>query len=85
MPMFIIDFNSDRKRAFLHGLVKGLAAPVCLYHAEALPPIKVEFIKPPLTRHPAQVLAEDWYRVGDDLYSVIQNESPKIERVKATA
>ena len=78
--MFIIDFNSDRKRAFLHGLVKGLAAPVCLYHGEALPQVKVEYLKPPTARRTAQALAEDWYRVGDDLYRAIENESPKIEQ-----
>jgi len=78
--MFIIDFNSDRKRAFLHGLVKGLAAPVCLYHGEVLPQVKVEYVKPPTGRGTAQALAEDWYRVGGDLYSVIENESPKIQQ-----
>lgn len=37
--MFTLDFDSTPASAFLHGFVKGLAAPVSIYHVEHAPPV----------------------------------------------
>jgi hypothetical protein len=69
--MFLIDFQQSPRRAFLHGFLKGLAAPVMLFHAEA--PLALPSITPlPVRRvSDAEALAGDWRRVGADLGAVI--------------
>ena len=72
--MFILDFNRTASQAFAHGFLKGLAAPVMLYHVEPSPTIKlVEFVMYP-TLPTDRVLAGDWHRIGVDLNSVIERE-----------
>ncbi len=81
--MFIIDFNSNSRSAFWHGFVKGLAAPVCLYHSEALPAIKVEYVKPSVAPSAKDALALDWRHVGQDLRGVIDEQERKQAASKA--
>jgi len=54
-------------RAFLNGLLKGMAAPLALYHRtdwEPLPDFKRVFKKQPTD---AEALANDWKVIGEDL------------------
>ena len=70
--MFTLDFRGGRRRALAHGFLKGLAAPVMLYHLEDAPSIPqfVE-IKPP-NYSIAEALAGDWVRIGKDMSKVIE-------------
>lgn len=69
--MFLIDFENTPGQAFLHGLVKGLAAPTNLYHTESFPAIpKVIYISAP-NKPAAESLAGDWQRIGNDIQNVI--------------
>ena len=70
--MFLIDFNQTSVQAFAHGFLKGLAAPVMLYHREPAPSIPAPVI---LTLPPADTaasLASDWMRISNDLARVVQ-------------
>lgn len=70
--MYLIDFNCSRKKAFAHGFMKGLAAPVMLFHFENAPSLpQVQYIMP-TTTPVSDVLANDWRRIGDDMARVIE-------------
>lgn len=73
--MFVIDFKLSRKQAFSHGFLKGLAAPVMLYHAEAAPdlPAANYVVLPSVS--PAQAIAGDWMRIGSDMQNVIKKHA----------
>lgn len=69
--MFLIDFHHTPQQAFFHGFLKGLSAPVMLFHAEpapGVPPIGSVMLS---TVSPGQSLADDWRRIGADLSAVI--------------
>jgi len=69
--MFLIDFKHRQSQAFLHGFVKGLAAPIMLFNVEGAPGIpRVDPVALP-QRTDREALAGDWRRVGDDLRAVI--------------
>lgn len=69
--MYLIDFSSPPKRAFVRGFLKGLAAPVMLFDVEVAPALApVEVIRAP-DRTDAQALAADWRRIGGDLRAVM--------------
>lgn len=78
--MFILDLHSTPKNAFLHGFVKGLAAPVTLYHSEPAPglpdirPVAVESVGA------ATWMRRDWMRVGADLRSSCHTYAQDHER-----
>ena len=75
--MFILDFDSDSPRAFVHGFIKGLAAPVCLYHSEALPKVRVQHVQPCLSKSAAEAIGTDWARLGSDIRVVTSNEQTR--------
>jgi len=61
------DVENTPLRAFLNGLLKGMAAPLKIYHREnmePLPEFKRVFKKQPSD---AEALANDWKTVGEDL------------------
>lgn len=68
--MFLIDFQRTPAQAFRHGFLKGLAAPVMLFHTEALSLPAVAPLVTPL-RSDSEALAGDWRRVGGDLRRAI--------------
>lgn len=77
MLMFVLDFDADSKQAFTHGFVKGLAAPVCLFHSEPAPKPR---IIPPLVRvgHASvrEAMRADWQKVGNHIRGAM-NEHQK--------
>lgn len=72
--MFILDFSSDKRSAFLHGLLKGMAAPVSLSHSEPLPQVRVKYVRPVLAESVTEAIRSDWRKIGCDLASVIDHE-----------
>lgn len=73
--MFILDFDSTATRAFLHGFVKGLAAPVSLYHVENQPdaPRFPQVVAPSYDVQTA--MQKDWTRIGTDFQKVIDERT----------
>lgn len=71
--MLIIDFNQSAVQAFEHGFLKGMAAPVMLFHSESAPEIPqyVTVVAPDTPLR--QSLLGDWYRIGDDMKKVISS------------
>ncbi|TXH38826.1 MAG: hypothetical protein E6Q94_01620 [Burkholderiaceae bacterium] len=69
--MYVIDLDSTAKDAFVHGFVKGLAAPVCLYHSEPLPKLANVMTVVYHPHSPKQDMARSWAAVGEDLRKVI--------------
>lgn len=69
--MFLIDFKRTPTQAFRHGFLKGLAAPVMLFHVEALSPPRLVPPVPMPERTDAEALAADWRRVGSDLRAAL--------------
>ncbi len=69
--MFVIDFNATPAQSFAQGFIKGLAAPVMLYHVETAPeaPHISPIQAPP--RLSCDALAGDWCKIGRDLRAVI--------------
>ena len=68
--MFVIDLDSTAKDAFVHGFVKGLAAPACLYHSEPLPKLVDVATVVCKAETPTQRMANSWRSVGDDMRKV---------------
>lgn len=69
--MFLIDFDATPTKALVHGFVKGLGAPVVLYHMEPAPVLPaITYLSAPTTSLD-QELASDWRRVGADLQNVV--------------
>lgn len=69
--MFLLDFDATPAKAFAHGFVKGLGAPVVLYHMESAPVLPtIAYLSAPTTSFEHE-LAADWRRVGADLQNVI--------------
>lgn len=68
--MFVIDLGSTAKDAFVHGFVKGLAAPVCLFHSEPLPKLVDVMTVVYQADSPAQRMAQSWSAVGNDMRKV---------------
>jgi hypothetical protein len=79
--MFILDFDRKPSAAFVHGFVKGLAAPVNLYHNEAAPavPEVVPIASPRIGVR--QAMERNWGRVGATFSSLI-DELQKAEATK---
>lgn len=65
--MFIIDFHASRRKAFQHGFMKGLAAPVMVFGAFTAPDVTA----PPVLQMPhisvGEALASDWAKIGYDI------------------
>lgn len=76
--MFIIDFQSDDREALVHGFLKGLAAPVMIYHSEAAPKaVEVHYVEPEYVDTAADAARSDWLQVGRAITKAIEDESPK--------
>lgn len=77
--MYVIDFRNSRRKAFAHGFMKGLAAPVMLFHSEQAPALpQVQYLVPPTTPiH--DVIASDWRRIGADIARVIERHGKTAE------
>lgn len=73
----IIDFSSSKRQAFIHGLWKGLAAPLVLFSTFDLPPQAAPVTYRPLERRPSSGIAGDWVRVGRDLRTAADRERGK--------
>lgn len=71
--MFILNFDSSATKAFAHGFVKGLAAPVMLYHNEYAPPLPIVQYLPVSNVTTSDNVAADWQRVGNDFHCVIDS------------
>lgn len=69
--MFLLDFRRAPAQAFRHGFLKGLAAPVLLFHAEPLPPAAIVAPVAMPERSDREALAGDWRRVGGDLRAAL--------------
>lgn len=82
--MFLIDFNHSRKKAFVHGFVKGLAAPVMLFHFEYAPVVPQVPYLMPTTMPIHDVLANDWLRIGEDMTRVIERHGKATEATANT-
>lgn len=81
--MFVIDFDRSHRQAFFHGFVKGMAAPVMLYHAEQAPAVPyVTYLEAPNTSV-GQTLAADWWRIGGDLQRVIDRHGKESSTTSA--
>lgn len=79
--MFILDFDKKPSAAFMHGFVKGLAAPVSLFHHEEAPAVpEVTPIASPRIGV-QQAMARNWVRVGTTFYRLI-DELQKAEATK---
>jgi hypothetical protein len=78
--MFVIDFKKTPRQAFLHGFVKGLAAPVMLYHSEPAPglPLPMYISLPAVPSEKA--LAGDWLRIGNDIQNAINKHEHQATR-----
>ncbi len=86
--MYLIDFTRSAARAFAHGFLKGLAAPVMLRHAETMPRVRARIIKTPGPASVEEALARDWRRVGRDICAAIEayeQEARKTPRSPAKA
>jgi hypothetical protein len=78
--MYVIDFKVTRRQAFAHGFLKGLAAPIMLYHTEYLTKAPdVVYITAP-TSPPERALAGDWARLGNDIQTVIDRHERQSAR-----
>jgi hypothetical protein len=69
--MFLLDFTHSPGSALLHGFMKGLAAPVVLYHQEYAPAVQnlTPVVVP--SGHVTDRLAEDWSRIGVDMNNAV--------------
>lgn len=82
--MFIIDFKSSAFEAFTHGWIKGLAAPVMLFHRETAPSIPpVQYIDP-RKQFAANSMEGDWHRILGDVNRVISNNVPAKTEIPPT-
>ncbi|MDR0380358.1 MAG: hypothetical protein LBI62_10545 [Candidatus Accumulibacter sp.] len=71
--MFTLNFKHTSRQAFFHGFMKGMAAPVMLYHFEqALPIPAVERIQSDV-KSVKEALSRDWARVGNDMRAAIDS------------
>jgi hypothetical protein len=69
--MQLIDFNNSKNRALAHGFIKGLCAPIMLFHSEQAPSIpRIDFIKP-LQRSDFEAIKGDWNKIGNDIKIVV--------------
>lgn len=69
--MFVIDFENSPAAAFWNGFIKGMAAPVSLYHNEPAPGIpSYKFVEPPSVEV-GLALSGDWVKIGADMNKVI--------------
>ena len=69
--MYLLNFKDSPQQSFAHGFLKGLAAPVMLFHSEAAPPVpEVEYLQPPIGSV-RDALAGDWKKIGGDMKVVI--------------
>lgn len=76
--MFTLNFSHSRRKAFAHGLVKGLAAPYMLYHREEAPglPYVAPVVAP---NYPiAAGIYADWQHVGDGLKRAIERHESSV-------
>jgi len=69
--MQLIDFNNSKGFALAHGFMKGLAAPVMLFHFESAPSVPtVNFLKP-ATITDYEAIKHDWEKIGNDIKAVV--------------
>lgn len=67
--MFLINFHHTRRQAFSRGFLKGLAAPVMLYHFENVEATsQVPYVVPPNVQA-SDALHSDWSKVGQAIKS----------------
>ncbi len=83
--MFLIDFRLPAHRAFMHGFMKGLGAPVLLFHTEMAPDVPLVSPLAAPTRPIDQTLVGDWYRVGADMQAVIARHYGQTTPITAEA
>lgn len=76
--MFLIDFRKTPKEAFFHGFVKGLGAPVLLFHNEMAPGVPLVFQVSAPSIPIGQALVGDWYRIGGDMRTVVARHQEEI-------
>lgn len=69
----VVNLNDTKKRAFVRGFWKGLAAPVMLFSTSALPAEARAMDFQPLPRRPSPA-ASDWVRVGDNLREALRKQ-----------
>lgn len=69
--MFVLDFKHTSRQAFFHGIMKGMAAPLMLYHVEPALHIPAPAPIRPCMPSVKDALVRDWARVGDDMYAAL--------------
>lgn len=62
-------------QSFMHGFLKGAAAPVMLYHFEVIQPTKPVAPIVPAQVSDIEALRSDWRKVGDDLRFAINSHA----------
>jgi hypothetical protein len=70
--MYLLNLSALPRQAFMHGFLKGLAAPIMIFsdwRAPDLPTIPA--VEAPRAVPTQQVLAADWHRIGADLANVV--------------
>lgn len=70
--MQLIDFNDSKAGALAHGFLKGLAAPVMLFHTEAAPKVPPVTFLQPVMRSDFESMQHDWKMIGSDMQSVVK-------------
>jgi hypothetical protein len=71
--VFVLDFKHTSRKAFFHGFMKGVAAPVMLYSVQQAPAIPAPEPIRPNVHSPKEALARDWAQVENDMRSVIDS------------
>lgn len=67
----MLDFDHDRRSAFMRGFWGGLAAPVALFVSHPVQAVpQVQQVVPP-KKDAASAINGDWARVGDTIRTVI--------------
>ena len=81
--MFLIDFIKTPKESFARGFIKGLSAPALLYHTEQAPTLPNVVYLAPQTISPADSLASDWLKIGNDFKVVVEKYGQEQSAIKA--
>lgn len=68
----LLTFPQTRKNAFFGGLLKGLAAPVMIFHAGSAPEIPAPMTISPAGPAGEEAIRRDWVRLGFDVATVIE-------------
>jgi len=70
----IVDLDASRRKAFLHGVRKGFAAPLLLFSDFEIKAPQAEIKHQALPKRRKGSIADDWRQVGLDLQSAIEIE-----------